>query len=66
MWIEGGQERRKGRQAQTGRTAEAGSKKESVGRGYFRLLGVVRGGRCRLGSAPKISVTAVTGDLSRR
>ena len=63
---EWGRERQKGRQAQMRRTAGAGGKKESVGRGCVGVLGVVQGGRCQLGSAPTISVTVVTGDWSWR
>ena len=64
--AERGRERRKGRKTWLGRTAGTGSKKESVGRGCVGVLGVVRGGRCWLSSAPTISVTVVTGDWSWR
>ena len=63
--AEQGRERRKIRQARTGWVAGAGVKKDSVGRVCVVVLGVLRGGRCRLDSAPTISVTVITGDWSR-
>ena len=64
--AERGRERRKGRQAQTGRALGAVVRKEFVGRGCVGVLGCLRGGRCQLGSAPIISVTVVTEDWSQR
>ena len=49
-----------------GRTTGAGVKMESVGRGYVGVLGVLQGGRCRLGLAPTTSVTVVKGYWSQR
>ena len=66
MGEERGRERQKGKQARAGRAAGAGVKKEFVGQGCVGVLGSLRGERCRLGSAPIISVTVVKGDWSRR
>ena len=42
-----------------------GRKTEPVGRGCVGVLVRLRGGQCRLGSAPITSVTGVTGDCNR-
>ena len=61
-----GAEQGQGKQARAGIVAGSGVKKECVGRGCVVVLGSLRGGQCRLGSAPIISIMVVTGDWSRR
>ena len=59
-------EQKKGRKAQPGRAAGFGDKKASIGGGCVGVPGLLRGGGCRLGSAPTTFITDITEDCSWR